>query len=117
MATINLRKLAASISENNSVSDKNSQKILENLNLSELKELAAFLRNEEEKNTLEVVSSDNLSQESKKELLKHFSGMRIKENLDKNLGAGIKIKAYDMIYDLTLKGSIDSIVEKIEDSL
>lgn len=117
MVTSNLRKLAASISENDTISGKNSQKILENLTLNELKKLTVYLKNEEEKNTLEVIASDSLSKELKIELLKRFRGMRIKETLDKNLGAGIKIKAYDMIYDLTLKGSIDNIVEKIEDSL
>ncbi len=117
MINVSLKKVAAKIAEDNTLSEKDAQKIINNLSLKELKVLASLLKTEDEKNTIEIVSSDELSKETKKVLLQKFNNMRIKEKVDKNLGAGIKIKAYDMIYDLTLKGSIGQIVENVEDSL
>lgn len=117
MAGLSLKKVATSISEENNISEKNADKILESLSVKELKNLASFLKSENEKSTVEVTSSDSLSYESKQLLEKKFKGMRIQENIDKNMGAGILVKAYDMIYDLSLKGSINQIVQKIEDNL
>lgn len=117
MAKLSLKKIAKTIAEENTISSKNASFIMKELSLKDLKNLLSFLKHEALKNNIETISSDKLPVSIKDMLSKKFTGKHITETVDATLGAGMKVKAYDMIYDLTVMGHLKQIALKIEDSL
>jgi F-type H+-transporting ATPase subunit b len=64
--------------------------------------------------TIEIITAYELSEEKLKGLQKTIESLisrkvNINQTIDKNLIAGIKIKVYDMVYDSSLSGQIDSL--------
>jgi F-type H+-transporting ATPase subunit b len=64
--------------------------------------------------TIEIITAYELSEEGLKGLQKTMESLisrkvDINQTIDKNLIAGIKIKVYDMVYDSSLSGQIDSL--------
>ncbi|MGE5041750.1 MAG: F0F1 ATP synthase subunit delta [Candidatus Levyibacteriota bacterium] len=112
-----LKKLAASIAQDGEIKGANAQRVLKTLSLKDLKKFLSFLKTELLKSTVEVSSSDKLVAETKQLLAKKFQGKHLVEKVDENLGAGMMVKSYDMIYDLTVMGSIKEIAQKIEDTI
>lgn len=83
-------------------------------------ELKAYLRELKEildKNTVYVTipSNDKLTQDAKRIFSKTFPGKNIKVAVDPSLISGVRIKNYDMIYELSLRAQLEeglrSIVE------
>jgi F-type H+-transporting ATPase subunit b len=83
----------------------------------EAERIASELTKIEEKDkplSIEIVTAYELSDEELKGLRKAIEGLitgkvNVNQTVDKNLIAGIKIKAYDMVYDSSLSGQIDSL--------
>lgn len=91
--------------------------MLAKLSLKDLKKFLHFLKNELIKSRVEVASSDKLPQETQIALSKKFKGKHMVQKVDQNLGAGMLVKTYDMIFDLTVMGNVKQIAQKIEDAL
>jgi F-type H+-transporting ATPase subunit b len=83
----------------------------------EAEKIASDLTKIEEKDkplSIEIVTAYELSDEELKGLRKAIGGLitgkvNVNQTVDNNLIAGIKIKAYDMVYDSSLSGQIDSL--------
>jgi F-type H+-transporting ATPase subunit b len=63
--------------------------------------------------TIEIITAYELSEEELKGLQKTIESLisrkvNINQTIDKNLISGIKMKVYDMVYDSSLSGQIDS---------
>lgn len=69
------------------------------------------------KTTMEVYSTSTLSQEDQQQILKKFKKslpvMSVKNIIDPNLLAGIKIRIFDTIYDYSLNNKVMQIGERI----
>ncbi len=114
MNNLIIGRFAKNIGENNSISQKNMKTILSKLSAKDLRTLFRELKKESLKNTVTITASEKMSQEMKKEISKMFQNKTILFKEDKTIGAGIRIKTYDMIYDLSLSGKIKRIAENLE---
>lgn len=117
MSKLNLKKAANNIGEENSISSQNAEYIIDKLSLKDLKQFLSLLKNAELKNKVVAMSSEKLTDTIRTMLSNKFQKKHIRETVDSSMGAGIKVKAYDMIYDLTVLGRLKQIALKIEDSL
>jgi hypothetical protein len=111
-----INNLASTLSKGK-INKKEGGKILSLLDPSDLRKLLYRMRLEDEKNTVDVILSDDPNHEVKKSLLTNFPGANLRININKNIGAGVMIKHYDMIYDLTVKAKLENLVRNLEDNL
>jgi F-type H+-transporting ATPase subunit b len=70
---------------------------------------------------IEIITAYELSEEELEELQKTMESsatkkVNVSQTVDKNLIAGIKIKAYDMVYDSSLSGQIDSLKIRLKET-
>jgi F-type H+-transporting ATPase subunit b len=70
---------------------------------------------------IEIITAYELSEEELEELQKTMESsatkkVNVSQTVDKNLIAGIKIKAYDMVYDSSLSGQIDSLKLRLKET-
>lgn len=110
------KKLAESIA-NEKVSKKDALKILSLLSISELRTLLRELKLAEEKNILEATLADELDPALKKKLVDKFPDSKLTINVDRKIGAGIKVRKFDMIYDFTVKSKLENIVNKLGEEI
>jgi F-type H+-transporting ATPase subunit b len=71
---------------------------------------------------IEIITAYELSEEELKGLQKTMESLisrkvDINQTIDKNLIAGIRIKAYDMVYDFSLSGQIDSLKLRLKETV
>lgn len=114
MNNLMIGRFAKNIGENNSISQKNVKAILSKLSAKDLRTLFRELKKESLKNTVTITASEKMSQEIKKDISRMFQNKTMLFKEDKTIGAGIRIKTYDMIYDLSLSGKIKRIAENLE---
>lgn len=107
-------QFAEEICRKNSISEENVKKIFASLDKKELKLLARALKTKFSRKVLSITSAEELTQKEKNDLQSKFLNMHIKYLQDKNMGAGIKLQAFDMLYDLSLKGRINGLANKLE---
>ncbi len=112
-----LKNLARTIAQNGGVSKAQSERLTKILTPKELRELMEIMVLEDEKVTMRVTSADELSKSNKSELATLFSGKKIETVINNKIGAGLKVQAYDMIYDLSVKSKIEKLAEEIEEEL
>ncbi len=85
--------------------------------LKEVERIASDITKIEKKDepfTIEIITAHELSEEELKGLQKTMESLvsrkvDINQTIDKDLISGIKIKVYDMVYDSSLSGQIDSL--------
>lgn len=112
-----LNEFAGNICMENSISYENAKKIMAGLSEKELKKLLEKLKKNRDKITVTVISADTLAGIQKKTIVENFEGAQVHFETDSAIGAGIKIKTYDMIYDLTVKGRVEKLTHEIESEL
>lgn len=110
------KNFAANVSRSG-IKRKDISRILSLLSLSEIRILLRELKLENEKNSLEATFSDNPSPRTKNELSKKFPDSNISVSVDKSIGAGLKVRKFDMIYDLTVKSKIKNVINTLEEEL
>src|SRR3989344_4993652 len=110
------KNLAGSVA-NRKILRRDALKILSLLSISELRTLLRELRLADEKNTLDATLSDEPSPALKKKLADKFPDSKLTINVDKKIGAGIKVRKFDMIYDFTVKSKLENIVGKLEEEI
>ncbi|MBP9815473.1 MAG: F0F1 ATP synthase subunit delta [Candidatus Levybacteria bacterium] len=112
-----LKNLAKTIVQNRGISKTQSVRLTKILTPKELRQLMEIMALEDEKITMKVTSADGLSKTNKSELTSLFYGKKIETIIDNKIGAGLKVQAYDMIYDLSVKSKIEKLAEEIEEEL
>jgi len=117
MTDIKLRQLAQYLAGLNKIRKSDAKFILSKLNPKDLRTLFSYLKDEIQKNTLELTVSDKPSSPLLKELQERFQVENINISEDPSLGSGMRIKNYDMIYDLTVKSQIKYLVSEVENNL
>jgi F-type H+-transporting ATPase subunit b len=99
------------------ISDEELHRAVYRKLIKEVKRIAADITKIEEKDKpliIEIITAYELSEEELKGLQKNVESfttrkVNVSQTVDKNLIAGIKIKTYDMVYDSSLSGQIDSL--------
>lgn len=114
MNNLFIGKFAKQIGKHNSISQSDAKTILNNLSAIDLKILFRELKNESLKNTVTITSSEKIPLNMRKEISQMFQNKALSFKEDPTIGAGIRIKTYDMIYDLSLSGKIKRIAENLE---
>jgi len=81
-------------------------------------ELKAYLRELKElvdKNTVYITlpSDEELSNDARKIFSKNFPGKNVKVSLDPSLIGGVRIKNYDMIYELSIRDQLEEALKSI----
>ena len=99
------------------IGKKEAVKILSLLDMESLRKLLYALLLEQEKNSVEVTLADEPDTKLKKSIHAKFPNANIGINSDKNIGAGIKLKHYDMIYDLTVRSKLENLIKNLEEDL
>ncbi len=117
MTNIKLRQLAQYLAKSNKIKKSDTRFILSKLDPKDLRILLSCLKDEVQKNTLELTISDKLSSTLLKKLQDMFQVNNINVYEDASLGAGMKVKQYDMIYDLSVKSQVEFVVSEIENTL
>lgn len=108
-----ITKLAKAVGTSGELSKDHAKTIINNLKSKELNLLKRALKKESLKNTILVLSAEKLTNSEQKEINRMFVGKRVIFHEDFTIGAGIKIKTYDMIYDLSLNGEIKRLAESL----
>lgn len=114
MNNANISQFAKVIAGNNRISDKDADIVLKKLSIGNLRTLLKSLKTEENKKTVIVLTREKLTENEKKQITSFFSDKRVFFEEDASVGAGMKIKSYDMIYDLSLGGVISRLAENLE---
>lgn len=116
MKNTHLKEFAKHIVENG-ISATEAKKILSLLSIQDLKIFERFLRQELEKQTVYITVSEELDQKTNSELTHLFKNKRIVKNVDSKIGGGINARVYDMIYDLSIKNSIERVATLAQEEI
>ena len=117
MNDIKLRQLAQYLVSSSKIKKVDTRLILSKLSPRDLRILFSYLNDEIQKDTLELTVSDKPSSILLRELQDRFQVQNINVFEDPTIGGGMKVKKYDMIYDLSVKSQIEHIVSNIENDL
>lgn len=116
MDTITLRKFAKQV-VTEGITHENAKKVMKLLSIQELQKFKRLLSQELEKQTVYVTTSDEMDKDSNKKLEELFKNKRIVRNIDSKIGGGINAQVYDMIYDLSIKSSIERIAAHAQEEI
>ncbi len=116
MKNTQLKEFAKHIIDNG-VSKTEAKKIMSLLTIQDLKVFERFLRQEQEKQTVYITVSEELDQKTNSELTNLFKNKRIVKNVDSKIGGGINARVYDMIYDLSIKKSIERVAALAQEEI
>ena len=110
-----IKLLAKKSIKNNRFDAVMIKKIASLLKRSDLKTYLKELKDLREKNTvyLSIPSNGILEEEAKKFFAKNFSGKQIEVTLDPSLIGGIRVRNYDMIYEISLKDELEKSLDYI----
>lgn len=117
MNTYLLKNLAKEIAVTRGLKKSESLELISLLRPKELRLLTEMLILEDEKLTAHITTSDELSRKDNDVIQKILPNKRVVASVDKKIGAGLKLQVYDMIYDLTVKSSIERIAKGLEEEL
>jgi len=101
----------------NGITKEESKKIISLLGIADLKTFEKMLQSELEKQTVYITSSDELDHATSVRLNDLFKNKRIVRNVDSKIGGGINARVYDMIYDLSVKSSIERIAKLTQEEI
>lgn len=99
------------------VTKDESKKVLSLLSVADLKTFKRMLQSELEKHTVYITSSDELDRDTSTQLNEVFKNKRIVRHVDSKIGGGINARVYDMIYDLSVKSSIERIAKQAQEEI
>lgn len=117
MKTKDLKILASIILTSKTIKKSEYSRIIKVLSAKELKLLVKYLIEGKVKNTVYITTSDALSKKDKTAFEQMFKEKNVVLETDPKIGLGVKVKDYDMEYDLTLDSSLRNIVRKVEEEL
>lgn len=99
------------------ITKENAKKVISLLSIRDLQIFKRLLSQELEKKTVYITVSEELDNYTDKKLEDLFKNKRIVRNVDSKIGGGINARVYDMIYDLSVKSSIEKIVAEAQEEL
>ena len=108
-----LRKLATSCYIDSRLDEKKVDQVASLLTHKDLKQFVKLVRREEMKKTVIVTSAQKLATPLQKEIEQMYTGKTIQFQTDANLLTGMKIQNADMIYEQSLKNSLEHIEKEI----
>lgn len=108
-----LKKLALSIVVNG-VDNKTANFILLRLNKTQLKTFLSYYKKAIAKESVTITTSEDLTLELQKKIQNIYSDKKLIQNVNPNLGAGIKIQLNDIIIDFTVKKYINDTIDQLE---
>lgn len=111
------RLVARQIAITGEISSTNAQKIIKILKNKDLVKFSRILNQELEKQTVHVVSADEIDRETLTKLKSLFPNKQIQNTVDGKIGAGIQVQVYDMIYDLSVKSEIKRLAELAQEEI
>ena len=110
-----VKKLAHKSFNGDSLDDVRVKKLYPLLKRRELKAYLRELKELIDRNTVYITlsSDDELSSEARRIFSKTFPGKNIKVNLDPSLLGGVRIRDYDMIYELSLRDQLEEALKSV----
>lgn len=108
-----IRKLAEETLNNSRVNEKVARFALETLKKSELKLYLLYLQETRRSTTIEFTTAGEVSSHILKSLEKQLGAKLVIHKSDPTLGGGFILKIGDNRYDMSLKGYIDTTIDKI----
>ncbi len=116
MDTTKLREFAKQVVSNGITKEK-AKKVISLLSIRDLQIFKKLLAQELEKQTVHITTSEDLNRDTNKKLEDIFKNKRIIRNVDSKIGGGINARVYDMIYDLSVRSSIERVVAKAQEEI
>lgn len=113
MRRSNIKKLAESFASVDKISNNSAKFVLSNLSKEELKVFLSFYKVFLDRRRVYITSSSDIDRATMNNLKSIYKNYSLNVNVDKNLGAGIKIQHADMITDFTFKKYLEDTIEKL----
>lgn len=108
-----IKKLVHSCYIDGNLDPKHVENVTSLLTHAELKQFVKVLKTEETKKTVTVTSAQKLSIEEQKQLKDLYKGNSIHFQIDPELLTGMRVQNADMIYEQSLKNSLEEIEKEI----
>lgn len=109
-----IKNLVNSSYTNNNLDSESVQKITGYLNRKMLKAYIKEIKQYEKKTTVFVDLPFIVQESEKKQIQTLFPKKKILYNTDQTLLAGLRITDYDIIYELSMRDSLNKMLERIE---
>lgn len=109
-----IKELVLASYTNGNLDTEKVEKIAHMLNRALLKMYIRTLKNHESFMSVSVDSAFELDDVTKDELIGLFPDKNITYNTDPSLISGIKITKDDILYEMSIRGTLDEIMEKIK---
>jgi F0F1-type ATP synthase delta subunit len=113
MKKMMIKKLALSCYRNDKLDENETMKIADLLTHHDLKVFIKFIKSEEEKKSTTITSAKTLTSVEKKTVEEIFSGKNLHFLTDPSLLTGLKVQNADMIYEQSLKHTLDHIRKEV----
>lgn len=109
-----IKKLATIAADNNEVPKDIYEYALKHMGKQELKDFLKYYKNALDKKRLYVTSPKEITGEQMKIIKELYNDKDIIVTVEKDLGAGLKIKENDTIIDFSFKKYINDTIEKLK---
>lgn len=110
-----IKELVLASYTNGNLDPKRVERVTRLLNRTLLKKYIKALKNKETFNSVSVDSSYELDERDKKEFETVFPKKNLTFNIDPSMISGVKITNGDIIYEMSVRGALDQILEKIRE--
>jgi F0F1-type ATP synthase delta subunit len=113
MKKLMIRKLALSCYKNDRLNEAETLKVANLLTHHDLKQFIKVIKSEEDKRTATITSAKALAGADKKTVEEIFTGKTVHFQTDPSLLTGLKVQNADMIYEQSLKNTLEQIRKEV----
>lgn len=113
MKKLMIKKLALSCYTSEHLDSAETLKIAQLLNHHDLKQFIKVIKSEEDKRTATITSAKALTSADKKTVEDIFKGKTVHFQTDPSLLTGLKVQNADMIYEQSLKNTLEQIRKEV----
>ncbi len=111
-----LKEFAKHVTQNG-IKKEEAKETIRLLSTKDLQVFMRFLSLELEKKTVHITTSEETDHETDKQLKNVFENINIIKTVDPKIGGGINARVYDMIYDLSVKSSIERLAQAAQEEI